>query len=443
MSFMESIRQEFRNYRSPAHLTNIRGRKSRMKVENFNGTGGDEVEWEIAHIPNDTSQILDQLRSELRTDWDRGLVSVTNRMNAGHQKCLHALTDHIEQTIRRTIEEYLVGQQDDVQPLPSRRASPEPSDSQLLLESAEPEHKTQVEDLTAMLQRTQAELENVKSRLKASEDRADQLRSIIVPRDEEPMLDSEIQKVFSEIRTATQWVAERLFSKSRKYLEPTTIDSAAFFEEIESLAPECRQDAIHAHLSTLIRQRFFPNSVGDSKISGKYENLQKLLVATERDMMDAVAARHPKGTAGGEMANWTRVTFKCLDLLVDRSDEADSYAVHLEQFFKPAETDDVKSQNIGRKKLKVLCEKANEFGILLRRSEHTFQVFTIKKDVAFKDCEKKVEELRCNRSRTIIGVKVVDCCLYGGLKKISREYPSKAIYLERAQVSTRFIVPDN
>lgn len=141
------------------------------------------------------------------------------------------------------------------------------------------------------------------------------------------------------------------------------------------------------------------------------------------------------------MVNWTRATFKCLDLLVDRSDEAESYAVYLEQFFRPVETDDIESQNIGRKKLRVLCENANELGILLRRSEDVFQVFTFKKDIDFSICEKRVEELRCNGSRTTLGVKVVDCCLFGGLKKIPKEHPNKTIYLERAQVSTRIIMP--
>lgn len=143
------------------------------------------------------------------------------------------------------------------------------------------------------------------------------------------------------------------------------------------------------------------------------------------------------------MVDWTRATFNCLHHLVDSSDEPESYAVYLEQFFRPVETDDIKSQNIGRKKLRILCEKANELGILLRRSEDVFQVFIFKKDIDFSICENRVEELRCNGSRTIIGVKVVDCCLFGGLKKIPKEHPNKTIYLERAQVSTRIIMSNH
>ncbi|KAF5543000.1 hypothetical protein FMEXI_7236 [Fusarium mexicanum] len=437
MSLFASLRQK--KPRSPLHFTSFGGHKSRMNVEAFNDHGGNEMEWEMTHNPNLTSQVLNQLRLELRADWDRCIDSVINRIDAGHQKCLQATTDYIEQTIRRTIEEHLVVPQDDTQSLSPQRESPEPSNPPLLLELAEPDHKANIEDLTATLERTQAELENVKSQLQASESRADQLRSIIVPRNEEPILDSEIQRVFSEVRNLTQWVAERLFSNTGKYGQPTTIDSTAFFEDIHGISLERRQDAVHEHLSRLIKRRFFPTSVGNFEVVGEYEKLQKSLVVAEREMMDAVTARHPKGISGTEMFDWTRTTCKYLDLLVDRSNEADSYAVFLEQFFKPVETDDIRSQNIGRKKLKTLCEKANNLGNLLRRSENIFQVFTIKEDVAVKDCEKKVEELRCNGGRTSIGVKVVDCCLFGGLKKLPKENPSKAIYLERAQVSTRMI----
>ncbi|KAF4497860.1 hypothetical protein FAGAP_5959 [Fusarium agapanthi] len=268
-----------------------------MNVETFNDPGDNEMEWEMTHNPNLTSQVLNHLRLELRTDWDRGIDSVINRIDAGHQKCLQATTDYIEQTIRRTIEEQLFGPQGDAQSLPPQRASPEPSNSQLLLESAEPDHKANVEDLTATLERTQAELENVKSQLKASESRADQLRSIIVFRNEEPILDSEIQRVFSEVRNITQWVAERLFSNTGKHGQPTTIDSTAFFKCIHGISLERRQDAVHAHLSRLIERRFFPTSVGGFEVVGEYEELQKTLVIAEREMTDAVTARHPEGTA--------------------------------------------------------------------------------------------------------------------------------------------------
>ncbi|KAF5628924.1 hypothetical protein F52700_8017 [Fusarium sp. NRRL 52700] len=439
MSFITSIRHDFRKYRSPLHFSSLGARKSRMNVETFNDPGDNEMEWEMTHNPTFTSQILNRLRSELRTDWDRGLNSLINRVDAGHQKCLQATADYIEQTIRRTIEEYVIGRQDEVQSLPSHPTSSELSHSQLLLESAEPDYKTHVEDLTKTLERTQQELDDVKSQLKASESRADQLRSIIVPRNEETILDSEIQRVFSEVRTITQWVAERLFSHSGKYRESTRIDNGPFFEDIEGFSPECRQDAIHAHLSSLIRRRFFPTSVVDFDTGGKYEKLQKILVVGDREMKSALTAHYHNGNSSTEMFNWTRATFKCLDLLVDKSSGIDSYALFLEQFFKPVETDDIKSQNIGRKKLKVLCQKANELGILLRRSENIFQAFHIEKDIDFSLCEKMVEELRCNGSRTISGVKVVDCCLFGGLKKIPKEYPNEAFCLERAQVSTRIM----
>lgn len=296
MGVMTSIRQELRKHRSPTYFASTGGRKSRTNVETFNDPGGNEMEWEMTHDHNFTSQILNRVRLELQTDWDRGLTSFINRIDAGHQKCLQATTDHIEKTIRRTLKEYLAIGQDEVQSLPLHRESPEPSNSRLLLESAEPDHKAHVEDLTSMLERAQAELENVKSQLMASESRADQLRSIIVPRNEEPILDSEIQRAFLEVRTLTQWVAERLFSNSDKDQELSIIDSAAFHESIAGIPLEGRRDAIHAHLSRLIRRRFFPTKVGDIDIGGKYEDLQKSLVQTEREMTNAVVARHPKGT---------------------------------------------------------------------------------------------------------------------------------------------------
>ncbi|RBR08074.1 hypothetical protein FVER53590_00134 [Fusarium verticillioides] len=365
------------------------GHKSRTNVETFNDPRDNEMEWEMTHRPNPTSQTINQLRLELRTELDRGLDSVINRIDAGHQKFLQTTTDYIEQTIRRTIEEYMVNSQDDAQSLPSHRASPEPSNYQMLLKSAEADYKTQIEDLTAMLEKTKSELKNIKSQLKASESRADQLRSIIVPHNEEAILDSEIQRIFSEVRALTQWVAERLFSNTGKYGQPTTPDSTAFFEDMHGIRPERRQDAVHAHLSTLIRRLFFPTSIGEFDIGGKYAELQELVAVTERKMRDTITANHPKGAASNEMVNWTRATFKCLDLLVDKSNETDSYAVFLEQFFKPVETDDIRSQNIGRKKLKTLCKKANELGILLRRSENIFQIFTVTNGISFSiSCDK-------------------------------------------------------
>jgi hypothetical protein len=271
------------------------GHKSRTNVGTFNDPRDNEMEWEMTHRPNPTSQVVDQLRLELRTELDRGLDSVINRIDTGHQKCLQTTKDYIEQTIRRTIEEYMIDSQDNVQSLNSHRASPEPSNSQRLLESAEPDYKTQIEDLTATLEKTKAELKNIKSQLKASESRADQLRSIIVPRNEEPILDSEIQRIFSEVRALTQWVAERLFSNTGKYGQPTTPDSTAFFEDIHGIRPERRQDAVHAHLSTLIRRLFFPTSADEFDVGGKYAELQELVAVTERKMRDAIIENHPKG----------------------------------------------------------------------------------------------------------------------------------------------------
>jgi hypothetical protein len=125
--------------------------------------------------------------------------------------------------------------------------------------------------------------------------------------------------------------------------------------------------------------------------------------------------------------------------LRDESDGPDSCAAYLEQFFKPAETDIIQAQESGRKKLRKLCEKAHELGILMRRATDTFQVFTVKDDLPLADCQDMVEELRCNGERDSGGTKVVGSCLFGGLRKISSDYPTKPILLERAVVSTRFV----
>ncbi|KAF9760865.1 hypothetical protein IL306_004074 [Fusarium sp. DS 682] len=296
MIFKAPFMSGLRKHRSTVRLPGFEGRKPRTKMENYNNSGGDEMEWELPQVPIDTAQILLQHHSELQADWDRGLNSIINRVNAQHQHCLQTYRDDIKQIIRMAIEEYVAGTQTEVYSLPSRQSFPEPSNAQLLLESAESNYKAQIEDLTEKWQRTEAELENVKRQLKESELRADQLRNIIIPREEEPILDSKIQELFSEVRKETQWVADRLYSKMDGYRNPTTIESSAFFEKIQSLPPDLRQDAIHSYLFILIRQRFFSTNLRGCEMGAKYQDLQQLLAAGEQDLMKAVAAHNPEGT---------------------------------------------------------------------------------------------------------------------------------------------------
>ncbi|KAG7438830.1 hypothetical protein Forpi1262_v000179 [Fusarium oxysporum f. sp. raphani] len=425
----------------------------------YNTGACDEMDWQSIQAPANMIQVISQLHRELRADLKQDIASSIN-MNAQQHRCQQVTSDSIRETVQTAMDEWFTDNQKNLKPLKegTEPASPETLKPELVSEPDDFCHRAQVEELTRKLELADSELADLNSQLKATQSRADQLRSMIIPNDGKPILDSEIERLFSEVRATTQIVACRLYSKRGTYQNPKTGDSKAFFKEIEDLSPDCQRDAIHTYLFLFIRQQFFPRNIRGCNIGNHYPNLEKALAATEWQLTEAVKNSHPGGMAfplvaqnclglttissgahQKELNDWTRATFKCIDLLKGESDEPDSYAAYLEEFFKPAETDDTNTQGIGRRKLKKLCEKAHELGILMRRATDTFQVFIVKDDLPFTDCEDVAEELRCNGGRDSSRTKVVDFCLFGGLRKISSDYPTKPILLEKAMVSTRFV----
>ncbi|PNP76463.1 hypothetical protein FNYG_10201 [Fusarium nygamai] len=361
-------------------------------------------------------------------------------MNAQHQQCEQAASDNIKETVWKAMDQWFAENQ---VKLSSRQKdlqadSPQNLKTDVQLEPDNTDHRAQVEQLTQKLKLADLELEGWKRKVQETESRAGRLRSIIVSSDEKPILDGEIQKLFSDVRKGVQMIASRLYSKSGTFQNATTENSKEFFEDVKDLTPESQRDAIHTELFISIQSHFFPNDVGGCTIGHLDPNVHKQLAATEQSLIQAVTASHPDGSGQATLSGWSRATFKCIDLLRDESDGPASYAVGLYEFFKPAETDDIQEQEKGRRRLRKVCDKANELGNLMRRAKDTFQVFTVEEDLPFADWQDVVEELRCNGKRNSSGLKVIDGCLFGGLKKISNDYPTKPILLERAMVLTRF-----
>ncbi|RKL36628.1 hypothetical protein BFJ72_g8177 [Fusarium proliferatum] len=380
-------------------------------------------------------------------------------MNAQHQQCQQATSNNIKETVWKAMDKWFA---DNQKKLPLRQEEPQTdslqnSKTDVRLELDDIEHCAHVEQLTRKLELADSELATLKRKAKETESRADRLRSIIVSSDGKPILDGEIQKLFSEVRKGVQMMASRLYSKSGTFQNATTENSKTFFGELNDLTPESQRDAVHTELFICIQSHFFPNDVGGCTIGHIDPSVHKQLAAAEQSLIQAVTASHPDGmssplivqnipqlttlsSGSGQTAlsDWSRATFKCIDLLRDESDGPASFAAWLEEFFRPAETDDLQEQERGRRRLRRLCDKARELGNLMRRAKDTVQVFTVEEGLAFADWQDSVEELRCNGKRNSLGLKVIDRCLFGGLKKISNDYPTKPILLERAMVSTRF-----
>ncbi|KAF4946526.1 hypothetical protein FGADI_11164 [Fusarium gaditjirri] len=410
------------------------------------------------NAPNSVIQVITQLHRDLKADLERNFASSVRRMNEQHQQCQQAASDNIKKTVLKAMDEWFA---EDQKRLPSRQED-SPVESQALksevrLEPDDSNHRAQVEQLTRKLKRADSELRSLKQQIKETESRADQLRNIVMSSDGIPILDSEIQKLFSDVRKGVQMVASRLYSKSGPFHNAITKDNRAFFEDMKTLSPECQRDAIHNDLFLFIRAQFFPNNIRECNLGNHDPELQKQLATTERALTQAVTGSYPDGMAPPLVAqnslkltsissgsrqkvlsDWSRATFKCIDLLTDESDGPASYAAHLEEFFRPAETDSIQEKEKGRRKLRKLCEEAHKLGNLMRRVTDTFEVVTVNEGLPLTDCQNGVEELRCNGRGNSSGFKVVDSCLFGGLMKISNDYPTKPILLERAVVSTRF-----
>ncbi|KAG5751839.1 hypothetical protein H9Q70_005529 [Fusarium xylarioides] len=361
-------------------------------------------------------------------------------MNAQHQQCQQAASDNIKETVWKAMDQWFADNQKNLSPRQEdpQADSPQNLKTDVRLEPDDIDYHAQVEQLTRKLELADSELASLKQKVKETEVRADRLHIIIVSSDEKPILDSEIQKVFCEVRKAVQIITSRLYSKSGTFQSAMTEVSQAFFEGLKDLPPECQRDAIYSELFLSIQSHFFPNNVGGCSIEYHDSDFQKQLAATEQCLIKVITTSHPDGYGQKALSDWTRATLKCIDLLRDESDGPASYAARLEEFFKPAETYEAQEQEKGRRRLRKLCDKANELGNLMRRAKDTFQVFTVKDNQPLTGCQDLVLELRCNGKRNSSGLRVIDRCLFGGLRKISNDYPTKPILLERAVVSTRF-----
>ncbi|KAG5812762.1 hypothetical protein H9Q74_004115 [Fusarium xylarioides] len=348
------------------------------------------------------SQAIRHLDFNLSTKWEQAFKLFADAQTDGVQRHLQAGFSNQEHIIRKILEDSAADRKITIQsPHP-----PEASDKSLLAGSqvqqvaAESDQHAEIEQLTLQLKTAEAELTAVKSQLEEAEIRTDQLRKLIIPTEPEPILDSKIQQLFSEIRTLTQRAVSKLYNKPPRYWDTRT-----------PYIHNCSSD----------------------------EKLQSLLGQTEEALMEAIGAKYPGERHMKEIQEWRSVTFKCTELLQDTSTDPSHYAAHLADFFKPAETDDPKSQQRGREYLQTLCERSFELGALMRRTEDTFEVFSVQDGTPLLDCEDIAEKWRSYSDKDASGVEITVCCLFGGLRKTSKEYPTKPVVLEKAQVATQFV----
>ncbi|KAF5964024.1 hypothetical protein FBULB1_13030 [Fusarium bulbicola] len=459
MAFFSPLTGSLKKQRSGSQFA-IVDQPPRNDMAEYVNKGSDAMDWQDLQAPTSINQAISQLRIDLRVDWERSFTSYISKMKAEHQQCQQTTLDNIKDTVRMVLEEWFANSQMKPQS-PTNDAAPESSQSlntEAPLMTLDSEDCAQVEQLTQKLEMAELELADLKNQLKAAQLRTDQLRSIIIPADENPILDSEIETLFSEVRAKAQYVARGLYTNPGSLENATTKEGQALFKAIEGLDRELQQDAVHLFIFLDIRRQFFPNNLQRCNIRRHYPALQAALATTERHLLEAMrdtwldgmashldtpvitaANNHYLGTGKKELAAWSRATFSCIDLLKNESDEPDSYALYIEQTLKGAETDNRRLKERGKKNLRELCEKAHKLGILMRRAKDTFQTFTVKHDTPLADYVDVAQELTFNESGGTVGTKVIDSCLFGGLRKISIEYPDEFIVLQKVMVSTRFV----
>ncbi|CCT63196.1 uncharacterized protein FFUJ_00182 [Fusarium fujikuroi IMI 58289] len=395
------------------------------------------MDWDQSQI----SQAIRHLDFNLSTKWDHAFKLFADAQRVEIQRYLQAGSSNLEHVVRKTLQEYVTGGRIIIQSPyspeePSKSPSAGPPKQQL---AAESDQHDEVERLSLKLQKTEEELTAAKSQLEEAEIRTDQLRKLIIPVGTEPILDSKIQQLFFEIRTLTQKVVSRLYTKAPRYWESSIDESRVFFKGIQDLPPGLQQDAIHSELFTCLRRWLFSNEIKECGLGEGHENLQSLLGQTEEALFEAVGAKYPGERHREEIQEWRSATFKCTELLQDTSNDPAYYAANLAGCFKPAETDDLKAQQRGRKNLQTLCERSLELGALMRRTEDSFEVFAVKDGTHLVECEDIVEKWRNYSEEGASGVEITVWCLFGGLRKISKEYPTKPVVLEKARVATRFV----
>ncbi|KAF5572994.1 hypothetical protein FPANT_12663 [Fusarium pseudoanthophilum] len=397
----------------------------------------DEIDWEQSR----TSQAIRHLDFSLSTKWDRSFNSFANAQNDEIKRYMQAASSKSEHFFRKALEDFVADGRIIIQ---SRHSAEAPNESlsagpQKQKATQEPIQHAQIEQLTLKLQKAEEELKAVKSQLEEAEIRTDQLRKLIIPAGTEPILDSKIQQLFIEIRTLTQKVASKLYTKPPRYWETLVDESRVFFKGIQEYSIDLQQDAIQGELFDCLRQWFFSDTITFHGLGDKYEKLQTLIGQAEEALGEAIEVKHPGGLHGEEMREWRSATLKCINLLRDSSNDSAFYVAGIESFFKPAETDDSKAQQRGRNNLQTLCERSLELEALMRRTEDTFEVFSVKDDTPLLDCEDIAEKWRGYSGKDASGVEITVCCLFGGLRKISKEYPTKPVVLEKAQVATQFV----
>ncbi|KAF5707943.1 hypothetical protein FMUND_10808 [Fusarium mundagurra] len=400
MAIFSPLTGSLRRQRSCSQLASVHQPPPRNDMAQYIDKGSDAMDWQDLQGPTSMNLIRSQLHRDLRADWERDLTSCINKMNAEHQQSQQAVLDNIKETVRTTLKECFANDQTKPQSLKeeSTLESPQSLSTEVRLMTPESEDCAQVEQLTQKLEMADLELADLKKQLKETQLRADQLRNMIIPDDGNPVLDSEIETLFSEVRATTQYVARRLYTNPGTHEDPTTKEGKAFFKEIEGLDPERQQDAIQSYLFRLIRRQFFPNTLGVCNIRRHYPDLQDALATTERRLSEAMRDTWFDGTGKKELATWSRATFSCIDLLKNESDEPEAYALYLEQILKPAETNNTKLKERGRKNLRELCKKAHKLGILMRRATDTFQAFTVKGHVHLANYENVAQELRLSNA---------------------------------------------
>ncbi|KAF5686279.1 hypothetical protein FCIRC_2997 [Fusarium circinatum] len=440
MAFFSPLTGSLKKQQSGSQFASVH-QPPRKDMAEYINKGSDAMDWQDLQALTSTNQAISQLRIDLRADWERSFTSYISKMNAEHQQCQQATLNNIKDTVRMVLEEWFANSQMKPQS-PRDDAAPESSQSlntEAPLMTPDSEDCAQVGQLTQKLEMAELELADLKKQLKAAQLRTDQLRSMIIPADENPVLDSEIETLFSEVRAKTQYVARGLYTNPGSLENATTKEGQALFKAIEGLDRELQQDAVHLFIFLDIRRQYFPNNLQRCNIRRHYPALQEVLATTERHLSEAMRDTWLDGTGKKELAAWSRATFSCIDLLKDESDEPGSYALYIEQTLKEAETNNMRLKERGKKNLRELCEKAHKLGILMRRAKDTFQTFTVKHDTPLADYEYTAQELRFNERGGTVGTKVIDSCLFGGLRKISIEYPDEFIVLQKVMVSTRFV----
>ncbi|KAF5593791.1 uncharacterized protein FSUBG_9699 [Fusarium subglutinans] len=422
---------ETRKHRYSSHSSSDQHRATQNKTSYF-ARSADEMDWE-------QSQTYQAIR-HLTTNW-HDTFKLFERQNAEVQRHLQAGHSNLEHMFRKVLEDFVANgviiiQSPHSPDAPTKSLSSKPLEQRVATSS---ELYDELQRLTLKLQNAEEELTVVKSQLDEAELRTDQLRKLIISAGTEPILDSKIQQKFSEIRTLTQKVVSKLYTKTPRYWESLVDESRVFFEGIKDRSLDLRQDAIHGQLFHCLQQWFFSDAIKDHGLGDKYEKLQTLLGQANEELVEAIEAKGLGGPHGEEIREWRNATLKCINLLQDPSNDQAFCVAHIENFFKPAETDDSKAQQRGRKYLQSLCERSSELGALMRRTEDSFEVFTVKDGIPLADCEDIAEKWINYSDKDASGVEITASCLFGGLRKISKDYPTKPVVLEKAQVATRFV----